>query len=320
MSPQGSQPVRHPRLEPHSPRPARGHALPMGSIVVGVDGSPSSIEAVEWAARQAALEHRPIALLHSVHCEGVSWLPAMGYDPREIRRAMREEGERLVSAAERKVREVAPDVEVHLVFADGDARAALLEASRAASMLVLGSRGRGRVASTFLGSVGVTVVRHASCPVVVRRPEPDQVSRGVVVGTDMTEGSLPVMEYAYQLASTRGLPLTVLVNHRPSPFLTAAEIEQIDRVPRERVAQWMADLHAKFPDVRVKERDAVEPFARALATLGTETDLVVVGGQGGASLVSALRRSLAVAVVEHLGSTVVVVPLPVGVEEAGCTP
>jgi nucleotide-binding universal stress UspA family protein len=269
--------------------------FPVGSIVVGVDGSPSSIEAVEWAARQAALEHRPIALLHTFHVDGVYWLPAMGYDPREIRRALREEGERLVSAAERRVRETAPSVEAYQVVGDSDARAALIEASRTASMVVLGSRGRGPLASTFLGSVGVTVVRHAACPVVVRRPEHDHIGHGVVVGTDLSEDTLPVVEYAYLLASTRGLPLTVLVDHRG---------------PREVASRWMTDLHAKFPDVRVTERAAVGPLVRALTTMGTEKDVVVVGGQGGGSLASALRRSAAVAVVEQVRSTVVVVPVP----------
>jgi len=282
----------------------------VGSIVVGVDGSSSSIEAVEWAARQAALEHRAIALLHTFHIDGIYWLPAMGYDPREIRRSLREEGDRLISAAERRVRETASGVEVFHVLGDADARTALIEASRTASMVVLGSRGRGPLASTFLGSVGVTVVRHAACPVVVRRPEHDHVSRGVLVGTDMSPDSQPVLEYAYRLASTRGLPLTVLVDHHPSPFLRTSEVEEFDRVPRERVAHWMSDLHAKFPDGRVTERDVVESFARALTALGTEKDLVVVGGQSGGSMTSALRRSAAVAVVEQVKSTVVVVPVP----------
>jgi nucleotide-binding universal stress UspA family protein len=308
MTPQGAQPVRHPRSDSTPSKPVP-QWFPVGSIVVGVDGSPSSIEAVEWAARQAALEHQPIALLHTFHIDGIYWLPAMGYDPREIRRSMREEGERLISAAERRVHETAPGVEVHHVLGDADARTALIDASHTASMVVLGSRGRGPVASTFLGSVGVTVVRHAACPVVVRRPEHDHVSHGVLVGSDMSEESLPVLEYAYRLASTRGLPLTVLVDHHPSPFHSAEEIEELDRLPRRRVAHWMADLHAKFPEVRVREHDAVEPFARALTNLGTEKDLIVVGGQGGGSLASALRRSAAVAVIEQVKATVVVVPV-----------
>jgi nucleotide-binding universal stress UspA family protein len=307
MSPQGSQPVHTTRPEAESSKPTLW--FPAGSVVVGVDGSTSSIHAVEWAARQAALEHRPLALLHTFHIDGIYWLPAMGYDPREIRHALSTEGDRLLDAAEERVAELAPDVEVHRVLGDADARTALIEASRHALMVVLGSRGRGPVASTFLGSVGVTVIRHAACPVVVRRPEHDHVSHGVLVGTDMTEASRPVLEFAYRLAAVRGMPLTVMVDHHRSPFLSDQEVEELDRMPRERVGLWLGELHAKFPEVRVTERETVEPFSRALGTLGAEQDVVVVGGPSGGTLASALGRSAAVAVVEHVPATVVVVPV-----------
>lgn len=304
MSPQGIQPFHHePRAtSPHEPW------FPTGSIVVGVDGSASSISAVEWGAQQAMLEHRPLALLHTFHVEGIYWLPAMGYDPSEIRRLLREDGAKLLDAAEHRAGEIAPEVEVWRVHGDADARSALIDASHTASMVVLGSRGRGPVASTFMGSVSVTVLRHAACPVVVCRAEHEHVRGGVLVGTDLSDSSRPVLEHAYRLAATRGLPLTVLVDHRPSPFLSHEQIEEQDRMPRERVSQWMAELHAKFPEVRVSEEEEVESFAKALCELGAEKDVVVVGGHGGGMLTSTLHRSDAVSVVEHVPTTVVVVP------------
>jgi nucleotide-binding universal stress UspA family protein len=322
MSPQGSQPVHHePSHHEHTHEHSHEHGhdesrattphepwFPSGAVVVGVDGSPSSIAAVEWAAQQATLEHRPLALLHTFHVEGIYWLPAMGYDPGEIRQLMREDGGRLLDAAEKRVGEIAPEVEVWRVHGDADARTALIAASHQASMVVLGSRGRGPVASTFLGSVSVTVLRHATCPVVVRRPEHDHVSAGVLVGTDLSESSRPVLEYAYRLAALRHLPLTVLVEHEPSLFLHAEDVEAIDRMPRERVAQWMTELHSKFPDVRVTEEESVEPLVKGLVRKGTEKDVVVVGGHGTTALAAALRRSAAVTVVETVLSTVVVVP------------
>jgi nucleotide-binding universal stress UspA family protein len=306
MSPQGSQPVHH------TDRPVTESIpepwFPGGSIVAGVDGSPSSIQAVEWAARQAGLEQRPLALLHTFHIEGIYWLPAMGYDPSEIRQLLREDGGTLLDAAEQRAKEISPGVDLYRVMGDADARQALIEASKQASMVVVGSRGRGPVASTFLGSVGVAVVRHAACPVVVRRPEHDHVSTGVLVGTDLTDASRPVLEYAYHLAATRHLPLTVLIEHQPSVFLHAEDVEKLDAMPRERVAQWMADLHAKFPEVRVTEQESVESLVKGLIRRGTEKDVVVVGGTGGGAIAAALRRSVAVTVVENVSSTVVVVP------------
>ena len=81
-------------------------------------------------------------------------------------------------------------------------------------MLVLGSRGRGQLRSLLLGSVGVALVRHARCPVVVHRPgHAGTVRDGIVVGADATEESLPVLEFAYREASLRKLPLTVLYSY-----------------------------------------------------------------------------------------------------------
>ena len=308
MSPQGSQPVYH----PSAPSEAESHAqepwFPGGSIVVGVDGSPSSIQAVEWAARQAGLEQRPLALLHTFHVEGIYWLPAMGYEPAEIRQLLRDDGSKLLDAAEQRATEISPGLDLYRVIGDADPRTALIEASHQASMVVVGSRGRGPVASTFLGSVGVTVLRHATCPVVVRRPEHDDVTQGVIVGTDLADSSRPVLEYAYRLAAVRHLPLTVLVDHEPSMFLHAEDVEVLDRMPRERVAEWMAELHTKFPEVRVTEEESVESLVKGLIRKGTEKDIVVVGGTGAGPIAAALRRSAAVTVVESLPSTVIVVP------------
>jgi nucleotide-binding universal stress UspA family protein len=305
MSPQGSQPVHH------EPRATTRHEpwCQAGSLVVGVDGSASSLAAVEWAAQQAMLEHRPLTLLHTFHVEGVYWLPALGYAPGEIRQLMRADGDVILDAAEKRVSEISTEVETHRMIGEADVRTALVDASRLASMVVLGSRGRGSVASTLLGSVGVAVLRHAACPVVVRRPERDRVGPGVLVGTDLSDASRPVLEYAYRLAETRNLPLTVLVEHEPSLFLYAEDVEAIDRVPLEQVVQWLSDLHAKFPQVQVSEEESVEPLVKGLIRRGAENDVVVVGGSGGrGAIVAALRRSIAATVVEHVPATVVMVP------------
>jgi nucleotide-binding universal stress UspA family protein len=72
--------------------------------------------------------------------------------------------------------ELYPDVAMTMEFADGDPTDALVAASRTAALLVLGSRGRGRLASTLFGSVSRALIRRSGCPVVVARPrsEPDR--------------------------------------------------------------------------------------------------------------------------------------------------
>ena len=80
-----------------------------------------------------------------------------------------------------------------------------------AHLVVLGSRGRGPLRSSVLGSVSASVARHAHCPVVVCRPggAPDTV-HGVLVGADGADASRPVLEFAFLQASLRGMPLTVM--------------------------------------------------------------------------------------------------------------
>jgi nucleotide-binding universal stress UspA family protein len=282
--------------------------FPTGGIVVGVDGSPSASEAVAWAAVQAAHDHRPLVLVHAYHLDNMYWLGSAGIDDGALIEEMRTEGTRLLAAAKAAALELSPEIEVHEVLYRCDARSALVEAAKSASMVVLGSRGRGRVASLLLGSVGVAVVNEATCPVAVRRPEGDVPRRGVLVGTDLTEVSRPALEYAYGLASTRHLPLTVLVFRGDPAWWGRDETQPRDWAERERLARWMTELGAKFPEVRVSEQDVHEAEARALVTRGAEKEIVVVGSHHQHAVASALGRALAVSVVEHAPSTVVVVP------------
>jgi nucleotide-binding universal stress UspA family protein len=287
--------------------------FPAGSIVVGVDGSPSAAEAVTWAAEQAALEHRPLTLVNAYHIDSIFWMETAGVDHHELQQELRQYGERLLDSAKRSALETAPGLEIYEVTYHADARTALLEASHAASMVVLGSRGRGRVTSLLLGSVGVAVVRHSSCPVVVRRPSRDGVHQGVVVGTDLSDDSRPALEYAFRLASTRHQRLTVLAFRPDFPWFGRNAGEDADGKDRERLTALLSDLGDKYPDVRVSEKDVEDPEARALVAAASDQDIIVVGSHHEGAVASALGQALAVAVVEHAPATVVVVPTaPVG--------
>jgi nucleotide-binding universal stress UspA family protein len=78
--------------------------------------------------------------------------------------------------------ELYPDVAVTTEIADGDPTDALVAASRTAALLVLGSRGRGRLASTLFGSVSRALIRRSGCPVVVARPRPEPHRHHVATG------------------------------------------------------------------------------------------------------------------------------------------
>lgn len=279
-----------------------------GTIVVGVDGSPSSHDAVVWGAQQASLDHRPLTLLHAYHLENAAWVAQAGLDQNVILDSLKESGTTLLARARLAARAVAPEIEVEECLVRADPRDALGLASRTASMVVVGSRGHGRVASLLLGSVGLSLVRHSSCPVVVRRPHATEVRHGVLVGTDGTVDTLPALQVAFRLAASRRLPLSVLTFGPGFPWFGERDASPDDRVVHEQVTTWLTELGAKFPDVRVSVRHVADPEARALVQTASDMDAVVVGSHHEGYLAAVLGRALAVAVVEHAPTTVVVVP------------
>jgi nucleotide-binding universal stress UspA family protein len=275
--------------------------FPTGSIVVGVDGSPSSILAVEWATKEAMLEHRPLALAHAYHVERVQWMGAMGIHPTELRTQLKAEGESLLDAEEARVREISPDVEIHQALYHADPRTALIEASAKASMVVVGSRGHGRVTSLLLGSVSAGVVRHASCPVVVRRPD-EPSGDGILVG--VTKDSQETLEVSWRLASELDVPVTMLLSEQLySPFLSPDDNLALEHTELEHLSTVAARLHEKYPDVHAVQQVVTSMLAHALITGSRDHSMVVVGSHGGP-----MGHALAVAVVENASGTVVVVP------------
>lgn len=139
----------------------------MSKIIVGIDGSQTSKEALRWAVRLgAALNYEVEAItawefpvIVTMAGGGVlpgTWVPED--DAREV----------LQSA----IREVAPNIKG--TIAEGHPAHVMIEASKRADILVIGSRGLGGFRGALLGSVSTAVTQHAGCPVFVVPPVPDQ--------------------------------------------------------------------------------------------------------------------------------------------------
>lgn len=138
-------------------------------IVVGVDGSQSSRQALRWAARQAELTRgvvEAVAAWNIPHFYGArAWLPPSSTDEAALKSRAHSE---LVEAVEETLGS-SPPVEVRAEARYGTAASVLIDASRDAAVLVVGSRGLGGFSGLLLGSVAQHCVQHAVCPVLVVR-------------------------------------------------------------------------------------------------------------------------------------------------------
>jgi nucleotide-binding universal stress UspA family protein len=140
-------------------------------IVVGIDGSGNSRSALEWAVKEASLRHAPLTVL-TVHQVASSWTgnPVIyAADQPEVEKA-RKMAEEAAQKATSQLGEAQP-ASVTVQAVSGLPTTELINASRDADLVVVGSRGGGGFASLLMGSVSSQVVHHAACPVVVVRSQ-----------------------------------------------------------------------------------------------------------------------------------------------------
>lgn len=290
--------------------------IKQGSVVVGVDGSAGSDAALEWAVHHAVTKRKPLLIVngagdpsHSAEFVGAT----------DARRILRMNARRVTDLSLGFVRRHAPELEVEVTTPLHDARQALLELSDRASIVVVGTRGRGPVKALVLGSVSTAVASHSSCPVAVVRPgvrEPEGpegtgTPAHVVVGVDGTSASTTALDFAFELASTEGRPLDVVHSwSNNDTFIDRTSYEQrLERLDDHYrlLTETLSGYAEKYPDVPVER---FMPDGGAVQTLvgQSETAAVVVVGSHGKTGVRAVLGSVSRAVVERAHCTVVVVP------------
>ena len=134
-------------------------------IVVGIDGSTSSLDALSWAARQADLTAARLEVVMTWEWpSSLGWAVPVpeGLDPaKEVRQT--------IEKAVAPVRTAHPGLIVEEIAQEGHPAPVLVEASKGADLLVVGSRGHGEFVGMLIGSVSEYCAEHAACPVLVHR-------------------------------------------------------------------------------------------------------------------------------------------------------
>jgi nucleotide-binding universal stress UspA family protein len=291
--------------------------MKQGTVVVGVDGSAPGSAALAWAVHHAVARRRPLLVVTAAG-DPIHSLELLG--PADVRSLLEGAARQVADRAVSTVRELAPDLDVEVATPLQDPREALLDGAERASMLVVGTRGRGPVRALLLGSVSTAVASHAPCPVaVVRAPQPkeaagdesgDEAGRPVVVGTDGGAASVAALEFAFELAAAQGRTLQVV--HSWSPYETfidpdsRVQVEQLAAEHQRALAESLAGFGEKYPDVTVERHMPDAGAADTLVRMSTGASVVVIGSRGRTG-VKAVLSSVSRDVVERAHSTVVVV-------------
>ena len=281
-------------------------------IVVGVDGSSSSTLAVEWAAREAAMRHLPLTLVHVLMPPvSLTWpdIPA----PVGLQNWQETQGQVFLDEAVKIARDATrgTDFQIRRELVNGGPMVSLADLSKDAEIVVAGCHGRGRLRQV-LGSVSSGLAHHAHCPVAIVHDENplllDVASAPVVVGIDGSPASEAATATAFDEASRRGVDLVAV--HACSDWRDAdnpaIDWSALEERGREVLAERLAGWQERYPDVTVRRVVVANQAAQHLVEESKHAQLVVVGSHGRGGFAGMLLGSVSSAVVQSARSPVIV--------------
>ena len=186
----------------------------------------------------------------------------------------------------------------------------LVDMSRDAEMIVVGSTGRSAVERVLLGSVCSGAVHGAKCPVAVIREEaswlPHSTSAPVLVGIDCSPTSELALAMAFDEASRRGVKLTAVHAWSDMAVYQLPWLEWRSEAERN-LAEYLAGWQERYPDVEVNRVIVLDHPGRALIEESASAQLVVVGSHGRGGLTGMLLGSVSNSVVHAVRTPVIVV-------------
>lgn len=278
-----------------------------GPIVVGVDGSNASFDAVRWATRAAELRGASLTLVSTYQITDVyTTFAAM---PPQLGPPMRLEVNKGLESASAIAKAAAKDADALSIATEvivGAAIPTLLERSASARMIVVGTRGNGEYFAELLGSVSAAVSERAECPVAIISGIPSSGEREgpVVLGVDGSSASSRAVGVAFEEASLRGTGLVAVHTwaedvgmwkiHSDSDKDAMSSVQ--DAAGWVVMSESLAGWQEQYPDVHVDRVVEHGSAVSKILELSKSAQTVVVGsrGRGGFSglLLGSTSRSL----------------------------
>jgi nucleotide-binding universal stress UspA family protein len=265
------------------------------TVAVGLDGSPESRAAADWAAREAELRALPLKVVNvwGPFPAPMAENPLLGVDTQQ------HWSERIPREAAERIRARHPGVTVTVEQRTGWAGHVLVEVARESELLVLGSRGLSGVGGFMMGSVGTDIVAHAERPVVLvragesatsehtrdpsARPFDDTAYRPVVLGVDTERPDDSVIEFSFDAAERRATALhavhgwTLPPHDWRGPSANRRLNAQLAVKEAAALAAALRPWRQKFPAVEVIEDSRPARAADLLLDASLDASLIVVG-------------------------------------------
>ncbi|MEU6881591.1 universal stress protein [Streptomyces sp. NPDC046712] len=288
-------------------------------IVAGVDGSPESLAAAEWAAREARRRGWSLRLVHAWRWEALD-LP-IGQD----RASQERMADEVLREAESAVAERHPGLALTAEVLPDTPVDALVSTEEGAEMLVIGSRGHGALAGFLLGSHGQQIIAAAHRPVVAVRSREGEGGGAEPKGGEIVVGQLggaedsaPALRFAFETAAARGASvravrawsLPSLYAYSPTSTKLADADEAGGPVPYEEKAlrEALAPWRERFPEVGVAEHVEIGSAGQVLLGASGIAQLLVVGRRARRGAIGPRIGSVAHAALHLAPCPVAVVP------------
>ncbi|MFE6944976.1 universal stress protein [Streptomyces chartreusis] len=283
-------------------------------ITAGVDGSEESLAGLAWAAREAVRRGLPLRVVHAWRFQPHDAIDA-GEDTQAqwVRDGLAE--------VARGVAERHPGLEVTTDVVEGPPAETLIAAASESEMLVLGSRGHGRVVGFLLGSVGQQVIAGATRPVVRVRagdePSGEAAGREIVVGQQGDpEDSAAALGFAFETAAARGATvravrawtLPPLFAYSPASLKMLDEAGGLEPHEKEALGEALRPWREHYPDVPVVEHVEMGSGGQVLLSVSGRAQLLVVGRRAHRTAVGARIGSVAHGMLHLADCPVAVVP------------